>query len=575
MSAIHAEPQTRRCAIYVRRSSHQGLEEKFNSLAAQEQMCSAYIESQAYRGWLRTPKVYVDAGKSGASLERDGIRDLISDIETGLVDIVVVYKLDRLSRSLADFVRLLTVFERSGATFVCITQNFDTGDSLGRLIMNILLTFAQFERELTSERLRDKRRLMAAAGLWLGSHPPYGYDFVDKRLVLNPDEASVVRYIFRRYLELGSMMGVWRDAVARGVLSKRRVSRAGHVVEGYPIQSGTIRQILRNPTYMGDVVRRGTRYPGLHQPIIDRQTWDAAERLRFQTACVRNPDAPTDLLPPVIYDSEGRRMTMSRRYRDGKWYRSYGSNQSVWGKAHRMPTRHATASALERVIIAGLRATLSDRERARTVLLASPISAFELDELTKRCEAASQRLCGLEAPQLRAVLASIISLIELSRDTVRVAIKLAQLKEYVAWDGICPFALDGGTGSRSPTYVLEIPATGLRLRKRSFRLPIEPKVQAPNSKPDAALVRLIKAVRRAQFLLDEERSIPIAKIAEKMGRKPGEFMKLVQLNYLAPDIIAAILNGDQPNALTRKALVSADLPMDWPTQRRLFGFPDA
>ena len=194
-------PQIRRCAIYVRKSTQYGLQQDFNSLKAQQAICSAYIQSQQHKGWTEIQKVYEDAAQSGGTLERPAMQDLLADVERGRIDVIVVYKLDRLSRSLLDFVRLLDVFQRYGVTFACITQNFDTADSLGRLVMNVLLTFAQFEREMTGDRIRDKRRAMCLKGMWSGGRPPLGYDLIKHKLVVNREEAEIVRFIYDRYIE--------------------------------------------------------------------------------------------------------------------------------------------------------------------------------------------------------------------------------------------------------------------------------------------------------------------------------------------------------------------------------------
>ena len=263
-----------RCAIYTRKSSEEGLELAFNSLDAQREACAAYIDSQRHEGWLALDDRYDDGGYSGGTLERPALQRLIRDIEAGRVDTVVCYKIDRLSRSLTDFAKLVDVFERNSVTFVSVTQSFCTTTSMGRLTLNILLSFAQFERELAGERIRDKFAASRRKGIFMGGHPPLGYDVRDRKLVVNPAEAELVRLIFRRFLDLGSALLLIRELNAQGHRTKSWTTQAGTFREGRPFDKGTLYKILRNRTYLGEAVHKGKSYPGEHEPIVDRATWD-------------------------------------------------------------------------------------------------------------------------------------------------------------------------------------------------------------------------------------------------------------------------------------------------------------
>ena len=253
----------RRCAVYTRKSSEEGLEQEFNSLHAQREACEAYVASQKSEGWVLLRGHYDDGGFSGGTLERPGLQALIADIEDGLVDVVVVYKIDRLSRSLADFAKLVEVFDRNGVTFVSVTQSFNTTTSMGRLTLNILLSFAQFEREVTAERIRDKFAASRAKGMWMGGWPPLGYDVKERKLVVNPAEAKTVRMIFERFVEIGSATVLANALRSEGVTTKR----------GSPIDKKYLYRLLNNSAYIGEAVHKGVSYPGEHEPIVDQELW--------------------------------------------------------------------------------------------------------------------------------------------------------------------------------------------------------------------------------------------------------------------------------------------------------------
>ena len=253
-----------RCAVYTRKSSEEGLEQEFNSLDAQREACEAYIASQKAEGWLLVPDRYDDGGISGGTLERPALKRLLADIEAGRVDVVVVYKIDRLSRSLMDFAKLVEVFDRNSVTFVSVTQSFNTTTSMGRLTLNILLSFAQFEREVIGERIRDKFAASRKKGMWMGGFVPLGYDVKDRKLVVNEAEAATVRMIFERFVKIGSATTLVRALRAEGIRGK----------QGKLIDKGYLYKLLNNRVYIGEAVHKGTAYPGEHEAIIDRALWD-------------------------------------------------------------------------------------------------------------------------------------------------------------------------------------------------------------------------------------------------------------------------------------------------------------
>ena len=273
------KPQTLRCAIYTRKSSEEGLEQDFNSLHAQRESCESFIRSQQGEGWRLIKTHYDDGGLSGGNMERPALQSLLEDIRQKLVDVVVVYKVDRLTRSLSDFARMVEVFDAHSVSFVAVTQQFNTTTSMGRLTLNVLLSFAQFEREVTGERIRDKIAASKRKGMWMGGLVPLGYEVRDRQLAINPSEAETVRQIFQRYCELGSVRLLKDELDRYGIRSKHRIAKNGAESGGQSFSRDALYTLLGNPIYVGEVRHKGTRHPGQHQPIVERAVWDKTDEL--------------------------------------------------------------------------------------------------------------------------------------------------------------------------------------------------------------------------------------------------------------------------------------------------------
>ena len=298
-----------RCAIYTRKSTEEGLEQDFNSLDAQREACAAFIQSQKHEGWTVLPTAYDDGGYSGGSMERPALQRLLADIEAGRIDVIVVYKVDRLTRALSDFAKLVEIFDRRGVSFVSITQQFNTTTSMGRLTLNILLSFAQFERELIGERVRDKIAASKKKGMWMGGTVPLGYDVKDRKLVVNKAEARTVVDIYRRYLRLKSVRALQAELDAAGIRSKRRVRPDGTESGNQRFSQGALYLLLQNRTYRGEATHKGNAYPGEHAAIVDKPLWDAVQAVlaenRVQRATGANTKAPS-LLTGLLFDEAGR-----------------------------------------------------------------------------------------------------------------------------------------------------------------------------------------------------------------------------------------------------------------------------
>jgi DNA invertase Pin-like site-specific DNA recombinase len=319
---------SRRCAIYTRKSSEEGLEQDFNSLHAQREACESYIKSQQGEGWRLVKTAYNDGGLSGATMNRPALQRLLSDIREHLIDVVVVYKVDRLTRSLADFAKMVEIFDAQGVSFVAVTQQFNTTTSMGRLTFNVLLSFAQFEREVTGERIRDKIAASKQKGMWMGGFVPLGYDICDRRIVIEKVEAETVRYIFRRYQELGCVRMLKDDLDGNGILSKRRTSKAGVESGGRSFSRGALYALLSNPIYCGEVRHKGVCHPGRHEAILDRAVWERTQQqLREHRVRNNNRNARVEKSPLTgrIVDENGDGLTPSHARKGERKYRYYVS----------------------------------------------------------------------------------------------------------------------------------------------------------------------------------------------------------------------------------------------------------
>jgi DNA invertase Pin-like site-specific DNA recombinase len=353
-----------RCAIYTRKSSEEGLEQEFNSLQAQRAECEAFITSQRHEGWVCLPAGYDDGTFSGATIDRPALQQLLADLTAGRVDIVVVYKIDRLTRSLADFAKIVEILDTKGASFVSVTQQFNTTTSMGRLTLNVLLSFAQFEREVIGERIREEIAASKQKGMWMGGVPPFGYQARDRKLVIVDNEAVIVRSIFRRYAELGSVRLLKDELEARGIKSKYRTSASGRLWGGKPFSRGAFYLMLRNRIYRGGIVHREQSYPGQHRPIIDRPLWDAVQTQVAGNAAQRNLGARTcqpSLLAGMLVYGDGNRMTPSHAVKKGTRYRYYVSRALITqDQTERSAGLRIPAGEIEQLVTSRVRQWLLD-----------------------------------------------------------------------------------------------------------------------------------------------------------------------------------------------------------------------
>jgi DNA invertase Pin-like site-specific DNA recombinase len=565
-----------RCAIYTRKSSEEGLEQAFNSLHAQREACEAYIKSQRHEGWVCLAQHYNDGGLSGATMDRPALQQLLADIQAAKVDAVVTYKVDRLTRSLADFAKIVEIFDAQRVSFVSVTQQFNTTTSMGRLTLNVLLSFAQFEREVTGERIRDKIAASKKKGMWMGGLPPLGYRCRDHKLTVVESEAETVRHIFRRYAALGSVRLLKEELDASGIRSKCRTSGTGRRWGGKPLARGALYLMLQNPIYRGRIVHKDQHYPGEHKPIIDEALWDAVEAKLAANAVERRSRKGTknpSLLAGLLFDGTGQRMTPTHAIKKGARYRYYISRPLTSGaRANAPDAMRIPAGDIEQLVVTRIGEFFSEHSRLAELLSPFVRTAAQQRHLLQRAAEFAASWPGLSAMQQRPLLLSLIHRIVVRVDTV----ELQQLPSCIA--NILQRASSSATSETSADpkerpIVLSFPAQFRRVGL-GIRMLIEGKAPVGQaSKADPKLVKLIARAHQFSNELAESGSERLADVAQAAGLTSSYLTRLLRLTYLAPDITRAIIEGRHPRDLTaQKLLTHSRLPLAWQEQRRLLGF---
>ncbi|MFY9350194.1 MAG: recombinase family protein [Sphingobium sp.] len=541
-----------RCAIYTRKSTEEGLEQSFNSLDAQREACAAYILSQRHEGWTLVPDYYDDGGYSGGNMDRPALKALLDEVAAGRVDVIVVYKVDRLTRSLSDFARIVDVLDKAGASFVSVTQSFNTTSSMGRLTLNVLLSFAQFEREVTGERIRDKIAASKAKGMWMGGPVPLGYRLENRVLHIEPIEAELIRHIFQRYLDLGSGRLVVAELDRDGHRSKARINRHGRAYGRQPISRGALYAILQNRLYIGEVVYKEHIYPGQHAPIIDIETFEAVQsrialgrnerRLGTKAAC-------PSLLAGLLWDGRGRRMTPSHAVKQHKRYRYYVSQTESHDDVT-TPAWRISASELEALVVDEIKAAIS--AAPQNAVARCTINSDALEVLRDRCGAAIDTLSSSSIAQQRNCLLDLIRRIDIGDGTLAVGFSLEAIDPHLAGEQVREVTINMVRTGRQTKIVIPPPTT-------------------QSAKPNPSLLKLIAQAFVARAEMDKGGSF--LEIAARLGCGREYLADLLRASYLSPAIIKAILEGRQPPDLSRKQLMQTSrIPLDWRGQETMFGF---
>ena len=556
-----------RCAIYTRKSTEEGLEQDFNSLDAQHEACTAYILSQKAEGWKALPDHYDDGGLSGGSMERPALQRLLADVAAHHVDVVVVYKVDRLTRALTDFAKIVGIFDEAGVSFVSVTQAFNTTTSMGRLTLNVLLSFAQFEREVTAERIRDKIAASKRKGMWMGGMVPIGYRAVERNLVPHPDEAERVQLIYRRYLELGSVNLLKAELDAAGARTPEHRYR-GRIVGGTLFARGKLYRMLSNPLYVGRVRHKADVHPGQHAAIVGQELWQAVQdRLASNASATKmrcHAKSPSPLVGRLV-GPDGQKMRPSHATRSGRRYRYYVSAGLIEGsiatgaRGWRIP-----AAEIEAVIAMAI----ASRVREPT-LLSELLGTGEaaLSDPRRLADALGKIARQLDAPTsqiARQLLAVIVQHARVSETEVQADVRFVGLRDV------------GSMGAADAELLADIGFTvvaPIRMARRGAELRlILQGAAAPARHPDPHLVREVIAARvRVADYITSGGALSVGALAERDAIHVGDASRSLQLAFLAPDLLKRILDGDQPVGLNAERLKRiGELPLLWSEQRELF-----
>jgi len=542
-----------RCAIYTRKSSEEGLDQAFNSLDAQREACEAYVQSQVGEGWRTLAQRYDDGGFSGGSMERPALKRLLTDVAARKVDTIVVYKIDRLTRSLNDFAKIVDVLDAAGASFVSVTQAFNTTTSMGRLTLNVLLSFAQFEREVTGERIRDKFAASKAKGMWMGGVLPLGYDrptdLASRSLVVNPREAETVRHIFQRYLELGSVNRLERWLHDEGVRSKAWVSARGRPMGGLRFSRGALFHLLKNRTYLGDIVHKNLAYPNAHPPIVEPDLFEAVQaKLADGAGAVRKrrSGGGAAVLTGLIFDAEGRPMSPTL---------SYGRSKRCY--------RYYVSAPLQQ----GARVVEDDSLRRASGQIIDDLVLDAVSRLARRVVAGGE---------IRQVLRRVeIHLGHVRLTLVRRAL-FGQARDPQFDLDLVEQRLSSGEEARiDPADETLVQITlPVRVKVRGGRSwMVTPDGKGASSKSHLDPV-LVAGLARAHSAMADAGVRPDGKLRSRTAKAPASAYQraLAGLAFLAPDIQAAIIAGRQPAGLKLEHLLRTETPLAWPDQRATYGF---
>ena len=575
-----------RCAIYTRKSTEEGLDQEFNSLDAQREACAAFITSQVGLGWHLIPDRYDDGGISGGTMERPALQRLLQDIKDRRVDVVVVYKIDRLTRSLADFAKIVEVFDGQSVSFVSVTQQFNTTSSMGRLTLNVLLSFAQFEREVTAERIRDKIAASRKKGMWMGGNIPLGYTIIDRKMVIDRQSADIVRHMFHRVLELGSvsaLLAELRDQYPKGIFVGEGVGRkaphASSLSDLSPSKPklmlfhGALTYLLRNRTYIGLVRHIETFHEGEHEPIVQQEIFDRVQILLKRRSAknlrITNTKNPL-LLRGLLYDQTGCRFRTDQSANHGKLYRYYvssGSSEDGQGASGgwRLP-----AAEIDNLIIGRLAEMLRDQQLI-AVWMAEVGWQAHIGQSLERAKDLVSLLTSGPPPERRRLLNTIIHRIIIAEgkifleiDTVAAAQLISGGYDHQSVDDASKVDRTDPDGYLSQTiHRIEMNVT-LARRAYGTRIIVD---GHGNGRTDERLVELVARANYFAGRLTDGTCSSVIDVANELNIHRADISRILPLAFLAPNIVDKILTGTQPGNLTPAYLRrELDLPAAWADQ---------
>ena len=537
---------SKRCAIYTRKSSEEGLEQEFNSLHAQREACEAFIKSQKHEGWQLIKTAYDDGGISGGTMQRPALKQLLDDIENHRVDVIVVYKVDRLTRSLADFAKMVELFDKHQVSFVSVTQQFNTTTSMGRLTLNVLLSFAQFEREVTGERIRDKIAASKAKGMWMGGSVPLGYDAIERKLVVNEKDAPTAKYIFKKYLELGCVRLLKEHLDQNGIKNKTRIKDDGTIIEGKSFSRGCLYNILANPIYIGKVRHKKLTHQGLHDEIIENNLWEQVQQ-KLKTNAVESKSAlnrktESSLLIGKLFDESGKKLTPSHANKQGKRYRYYISNQLNTETREQNKTGwRLPAHEIENIVIQATKNILDDDSTIASNLQEAEVKADHMLQILAAAKAISHQIPA----NTNELFDKIIQRVDLKQNSIRIVLLLESIK-----------------------IASDIP---LQIKRRGIEMRLV--LASSNSKPDPTLVKALAKAHKWFAELASGKTETIAEIAKREKIDNRYVSHIINLAFLSPNIIEEIIVGSQPVDISvQKLIKTIDMPINWQEQKQELGF---
>ena len=482
------------CAIYTRKSSDEGLDKEFNSLDALREACEAFIKSQKHAGWVAVRDLYDDGGLSGGTMERPALQRLLADIKARKVQIVVVYKVDRLTRSLADFAKIVDILDAHQASFVSVTQQFNTTTSMGRLTLNVLLSFAQFEREIAGERIRDKIAASKKKGMWMGGYPPLGYDVLDRKLVITPHEAETVRHIFRRYLELGAVSALRDDLKHDGIHSKLRTDKHGKSMGGKPFARGALYHLLKNRIYLGEIVHKDSSYPGEHPPIVEQSLWDAVAKQPADNTHDRQTGVDfqePSLLTGILFDADGARLTPSHAIKTGKRYRYYVSDILIRRPRSAAPRgRRVPASDIEVLVGKSIKDFFASDTQVIAEISGTGFEGIPKQQLLGNAADLARDWDQLPAVERKRLVRTIVRRVVIHTEHIEVALDRSRVFDALTQPEIREARTRDESDSGEDPIVLKVDAT-LKRAGQGMRLVVR---DATASAPNATLINLFVKV---------------------------------------------------------------------------------
>jgi site-specific DNA recombinase len=558
-----ANTPIRRCAVYTRKSSEEGLEQEFNSLHAQREACEAFIRSQAGEGWRLIKTAYDDGGVSGGTMERPALQRLLGGIRQGLIDVVVVYKVDRLTRSLADFAKMVELFDAHSVSFVAVTQQFNTTTSMGRLTLNVLLSFAQFEREVIGERIRDKVAASKRKGIWMGGTLPMGYDLRDRNLVVNHEEARILKNIYERYMELGSVRLLKQDLDARGIVSAVKASKNGNHHGGKPFSRGGLYHLLSNPVFIGEVRHKKERHPGQHEGIVSRELWERVQQRLLEGTVRRSEggktEAPRSPLARKLFDENGAPLLVQGAAKGQRRYRYYVSRKLIHGAAPEDAEYgwRLSAPEIERSVSAAAQRMIADRNEIARTCEEAGIDAERLPSILRSTQGWIERLRA--ESEAASALAELVQRVALSRDGIQVSLKL-------------PLLTTNGHSGVNPSHLDLTRFVPMRIRRRGVELRLVLEGGSNLKRIDLPMLRAVARARGWSAELISGRVRSVDEIARREGLDRRSVRRLIPLGFLSPRVVEVIVEGRQPADLSVVALTRRiDLPLLWSAQEQALG----